>query len=58
MKTRNFQAPKQNSTGMPDLFASSRLNSNEMFNVRGGEEKESEPEEEGSTAPLQDDGFN
>mgnify|MGYP006291907873 CR=1 FL=1 len=58
MKTRNFQAPKQNSTGKLDLFASSRLNSNEMFNVRGGEEKKKDLSDEGSTAPQQDDGFN
>ena len=59
MKTRNFQAPRQNSTGKLDLFASSRLNSTEMFNVRGGAEKKSDSEqEEGSTAPIQEDGFN
>jgi len=41
-----------------DFFASSQLNAYEMFAVRGGEEKKSEPEEQGSTAPQQDDGFN
>jgi len=41
-----------------DLFTSNQLNQYEMFAVRGGEEKKSEPEEEGSTAPQQEDGFN
>jgi len=41
-----------------DRFASSQLNAYEMFSVRGGEEKKSDPEDEGSTAPKQDDGFN
>ena len=41
-----------------DRFASSQLNTYEMFSVRGGAEKKSEPEEEGSTAPIQEDGFN
>jgi len=58
MKTPNPKSPRQNRTDMLDLFASSRLNAYEMFAVRGGEEKKSEPEEQGSTAPQQDDGFN
>jgi len=58
MKTRNPQSTRQNLTDMQDLFASSQLNHYEMFAVRGGEEKKSEPEEEGSTAPQQEDGFN
>jgi hypothetical protein len=41
-----------------DRFASSQLNSYEMFSVRGGEEKEKDLSDQGSTAPKQDDGFN
>ena len=42
-----------------DRFSSSQLNSYEMFAVRGGAEKKSDSEqEEGSTAPIQEDGFN
>jgi hypothetical protein len=59
MKTRNFQSPKQNRTDRLDLFASSRLNSSEMLNVRGGTEKKSDSEkDQGSYADQQDDGFN
>jgi hypothetical protein len=45
-------------SNLMDRFASSQLNSHEMFSVRGGEKKESDVEDEGSTAPKQEDGFN
>ena len=41
-----------------DRFSSSQLKTYEMFAVRGGKEKETDVQDEGLTAPKQDDGFN
>ena len=54
MKTTNRYSQTNPTNNMLDQFATSRLNHNDMFAVRGGTEED----DGGSPADHQEDGFN